>query len=255
MSFINSLNTMLIGSKILFYENLSSTNTHAAGLLKKEKLPEGTIVRAAFQSAGRGQMGNYWESEADRNLLISIILYPSIIDPADQFLISMTISLGISDFLDRHISGCKIKWPNDIYVNNDKIAGILIENAVMDNRLLYSIAGIGLNINQREFLSKAPNPVSLSLLTGCQYDPEVCLGQLSESIGKWYFQLKSGNRNEIRENYLSRLYRLNEWNIFHDAGGTFKGRILSAKEDGTLQIERDRGGIQEYLFREVGFVI
>jgi BirA family biotin operon repressor/biotin-[acetyl-CoA-carboxylase] ligase len=246
---------MIIGSKILFFRNLPSTNTHAAGLLKKEKLPEGTIVRAAFQSAGRGQMGNYWESEADKNLLISIILYPSNIDPADQFLISMTMSLGISDFLDRHISGCKIKWPNDIYVNNDKIAGILIENSVMDNRLLYSIAGIGLNINQKEFLSDAPNPVSLSLLTGCQYDPEVCLSQLSESIGKWYIKLKSGHRNEIRENYLSKLYRLNEWTIFHDEGGTFNGRILSAKDDGTLQIERDHGEIREYLFREVSFII
>src|SRR5665648_1178797 len=138
---------MIIGSKLYFFENLPSTNTYAAKLLKKNKLPEGTVVYTNYQSAGRGQTGNIWESEDGKNLLVSIVLFPSFIIPACQFLISITLSLGICDFLKRYIPACAIKWPNDIYVNNDKIAGILIENSVMEGVIESSIAGIGLNIN------------------------------------------------------------------------------------------------------------
>jgi BirA family biotin operon repressor/biotin-[acetyl-CoA-carboxylase] ligase len=127
---------MIIGSNLLFFENLPSTNAHAAYLLKRENLKEGTIVYTNYQSAGKGYSGNRWESEDGKNLLISIILFPSFLKPSDQFLISMTLSLGICDFLSRFIPGCSVKWPNDIYINNDKIAGILIENAIIaDNQL------------------------------------------------------------------------------------------------------------------------
>lgn len=246
---------MIIGSNIIFFEALPSTNTYAAGLIRKEQVPEGTIIRAAFQSAGRGQTGNQWESEAGKNLLISIILYPAGLDPSDHFLISMMVSLGISDYLGGEISACKIKWPNDIYVNDDKIAGILIENSIMENTILNSVAGIGLNINQREFLSNAPNPVSLSLITGIEYDPELCLSQLAMAIDKRYYQLLSGKHTEIRRNYISQLYRLNEWNVFSDSGGTFRGRILTVKDDGMIQIERDDSSIREYVFKELDFIL
>ncbi|TAL80863.1 MAG: biotin--[acetyl-CoA-carboxylase] ligase, partial [Bacteroidetes bacterium] len=136
---------MIIGSKLYFFESLPSTNIHAALILKNEKVPEGSIVYTNYQSAGRGQIGNKWESENGKNLLISIILFPSMIIPVNQFFISMTLSLGICDFLKRHIPSCSIKWPNDIYVNNDKIAGILIENSIIDNKIENTIAGIGLN--------------------------------------------------------------------------------------------------------------
>ena len=150
---------MIICSNLLFFENLPSTNTHTAYLLKKKNLPEGTIVYTNYQSAGRGQTGNSWDSEDSKNLLIRIILFPSFVNPADQFYISMTISLGICDFLRRYIPVCSIKLPNDIYVNNDKIAGILLESSIIDDQIEYTIAGIGLNINQERFLSTVPNPV------------------------------------------------------------------------------------------------
>ncbi len=161
---------MIIGSKLFLFESLPSTNSYAAFLLKNEVIPEGAIVSAEYQTTGRGQGSNIWESENGKNLLISIILYPSIIYPASQFLISMALSLGICDFLKRFIPDCSIKWPNDIYVNDDKIAGILIENSIMGDKIESTIAGIGLNINQEKFLSDAPNPVSLSLITGKKYD-------------------------------------------------------------------------------------
>ena len=126
---------MIIGSKIYFFEQLTSTNSEAVRVMKENHIPEGSVISAGYQSAGRGQKGNSWESSEGKNLLISIILYPSIINPGEQFLISMAISLGICEFLRNYIPECKIKWPNDIYVFNDKIAGVLIENSVMGDRI------------------------------------------------------------------------------------------------------------------------
>jgi len=246
---------MIIGSKLFFFANLPSTNKHAALLLKNRDLDEGTVLYTNYQSAGQGQIGNRWESEDSKNLLISIILFPSMINPSDQFLISMTISLGICDFLRRYIPATAIKWPNDIYVNNDKIAGILIENSVMGSQIQNTIAGIGLNINQKKFLSDAPNPVSLSMITGLQYDLATCLHQLTSDLDKRYKQLISENFSQIKNEYILQLFRLNEWFGFKDHQGVFTGRILSVTDSGRLQIERQAGKLSEYSFKEIDFIL
>jgi BirA family biotin operon repressor/biotin-[acetyl-CoA-carboxylase] ligase len=245
----------MIGSNILSFENLTSTNTHASDLLKALEVQEGTIIRALYQSAGRGQIGNGWESEAGKNLLISIILYPTAISPADQFMISRVISLGITDYLEKELPECKIKWPNDIYVRNDKIAGILIENSVMDNKLVSSIAGIGLNINQRKFTGNAPNPVSMSILTGKEFNIDNCLTKISDAIDNRYTLLMKGRREIICSDYLSKLYRLKEWSDFRDQDGNFRGRIVTVSEEGMLHIEHADKKIKEYSFKEVDFIL
>lgn len=199
-------------------------------------------------------MGNQWESEDGSNLLISIVLYPRVVDPEEQFLISMALSLGICDFLKRYLPDCKIKWPNDIYVDDGKIAGILIENSIMNNKIESCIAGIGLNINQVKFLSDAPNPVSLSLLTGRTYDLGVCLNQLSEDTDRKYRQLLSGDRYTIRSEYISSLYRLNKWSDFKDINGVFSGRLISVTQTGLLQVENRKGEVVEYMFNELKFI-
>jgi len=246
---------MIIGSKLLFFENLPSTNLHAAWLIKNNDLSEGTIIHTNYQLAGRGQMGNKWESEDSKNLLISIILFPSMINPSDQFVLSMAISLGICDFLKRYIPDCRIKWPNDIYVNNDKIAGLLIENSIMSDHIENTIAGIGLNINQDKFLSSAPNPVSLRMITGKEYDVNTCLYQLSDDLDKRYKQLISGNLIQIKEEYISNLFRLNEWCTYRDKNGFYQGRIKSISEYGNLMIESESGKTNEYSFKEVDFIL
>jgi len=246
---------MIIGSKLLFFENLPSTNTKAANLLKNNDIREGTIIYTNYQSAGRGQTGNTWESENGKNLLISIILFPAIIKPAEQFLISMALSLGICDFLKRYIPVCTIKWPNDIYVNNDKIAGILIENSIMGNEIEYSIAGIGLNVNQEKFTSGAPNPVSMKIITGKEYDLKSSLSLLASDLDKRYKQVISGNGRLLRNEYESKLYRLNEWAGFRDQNGTFSGRILTVSENGRLQVEKKPGSKKEYYFKEIEDII
>ncbi|MCE5346268.1 MAG: biotin--[acetyl-CoA-carboxylase] ligase [Bacteroidales bacterium] len=246
---------MIIGSKIFFIKNLSSTNTYATLLLKNSDVPEGSVVYTNFQTSGKGQKGNRWESEDGKNLLISIILFPSMINPSDQFYISMAISLGICDFLKRYIPVCAIKWPNDIYVGNDKIAGILIENSIMGGLIENSVAGIGLNINQDKFLSDAPNPVSLRMITGKDFDLKTCLKQLISDLDKRYKQLIAGELIHIKEDYVTLLFRLNRWYSFRDSNGIYTGRIISVTDFGRLQIEQENGKTNEYTFKEVDFIL
>ena len=131
---------------IIKKNQISSTNTVAIELLKKEELPEGTIIWADEQTKGRGQRGNSWESEPGTNLTISIILFPHFLKAEDQFLLSKVTSLAITDYLANRFNQVTIKWPNDIYVANDKIAGILIENSIIGSSFEYAVIGIGLNI-------------------------------------------------------------------------------------------------------------
>lgn len=245
----------MIGSKTLYFDNLTSTNSHAIHLLSAEKLSEGTIIQAGFQSAGRGQPGNAWESTKDKNLLMSIILYPEEINPDNQFLVSMSVSLGICDYLDQVLTGVSVKWPNDIYVNDDKIAGTLIESSTMGNKVVYMVAGIGLNVNQEIFRSNAPNPVSMKMLTGKEYPLDDVLAGLCRSIDKWYGILKDGNLRKILKEYNSRLYRLNKWSSYRDNKGGFTGRIKSSGVDGRITMEKKDAGRMQYYFKEVEFII
>jgi BirA family biotin operon repressor/biotin-[acetyl-CoA-carboxylase] ligase len=245
---------MIIGSKYIFHENLPSTNSYAAKLLKENKVREGTIIHTNFQTAGRGHSGNTWESEDCKNLLFSLILYPSMIIPADQFIISKIISLGICDFLRQHTTNVSIKWPNDIYINNDKIAGILIEASILSDEIENVIAGIGLNINQRIFNSDAPNPVSLGVITGKTYLIEECLKSLASYIDIRYKQLLREEKTEIDSDYLSNLYRIGQWSDYRDSNVVFKGRIISVDPSGRLQVEDCNGKLNEYGFKEVSFL-
>lgn len=246
---------MIIGSEIISIDNLTSTNSYAIHLLSHGKLPEGTIVQTYYQTAGRGQPGNKWESEEGKNLLISIILYPSTIHPEDQFIISMAISLGIHDYLSLQIPDSSIKWPNDIYIKNDKIAGILIESSLIGNRIEYLIAGIGLNVNQEKFTGNSPNPVSMKMITGTDYNTGDCLKELAYHLDKRYNQLLSGKTRRIKDEYISRLYHYHEWTTFRDPEGIFTGRIINVENNGRLIVEKKSGLSTEYLFKEVEFIL
>lgn len=251
----NLMNYMIIGSKILTFYTLTSTNSHAINLLSSESPQEGTIIRTFFQSAGRGQPGNKWESEYGRNLLFSIILYPENITPGNQFLVSMAISLGISDYLNKILKGVSIKWPNDIYVNNDKIAGILIESSTMGNKLIYMIAGIGLNVNQEKFTGTAPNPVSMKMITATEYPAESVLKDLAACLDYRYNMILTRKFSKIKKDYSSMLFRAERWTSFRDEGGDFTGRILSVDTGGRMTVEKRNGKKIKYYFKEVEFIL
>lgn len=205
----------MIGKNIIEIEETGSTNLYASDLLRSKEIPEGTVISAFRQSSGRGLGSNSWESEAGKNLTISIILYPSFLPIEKQFMLNKVVSLGVYDIITKLIENTnslvnksivKIKWPNDIYIGDKKVSGILIENAIIGNKFLHSIVGIGININQEIFLSDAPNPVSLKNITGKEYGLKECLELLCSYLDKRYFQLKNDNYKAIDKDYLSTLY-------------------------------------------------
>ena len=245
---------MIIGGKIIRREKVSSTNSVAAALLSTGEIMEGTVIFTAEQSEGKGQKGNRWESEPGKNLTISIILYPSFLQPDKQFYLSMAISLAIIDTLRSFSTGLSIKWPNDIYVRNDKIAGILIENSLSGNTIESSVAGIGLNVNQTRFVSDAPNPVSLKSITGYDHELQGILKILCSECDKWYNHLRNGDQELIDKSYTRQMYKLDEQQLFGSSGTIFSGTIRGVDEQGKLLIEKADGNILSFAFREVDFI-
>ena len=242
----------------------ASTNT----LLRREAdagaLAEYYTICADYQTAGRGQVGNSWESERGKNLLLSTLLLPKAVDVSQQFFVSMGVSLAVQDavrpLLAREGSqvwrGLKVKWPNDIYVGDKKLAGILIENRLDGRRVADTIVGLGLNVNQEVFYSDAPNPVSLKNLTGEEND----LRELAESVTTHLevrmSQLGQGGYSDILQEYVRGLYRGDGgYYPFEDSAGLFMGKILGVMPDGRLLIEDDKGHGRSYLFKEVEFVL
>jgi len=247
------MKTSVIGQTIVLLEQVGSTNNYATSQVRENEVKEGTVFLAVSQTQGRGQQTNSWESADGKNLTLSIVLKPYFLEIKDQFMLSKAVCLGIEAFLSRFVAGVTIKWPNDIYVNDRKICGILIENAIMGGRFSSSVIGIGLNINQAAFYSNAPNPVSLTQLTGQTYDLDELLNNLLENIDEQYVRLQSGDAAGINREFAGKLFWLDEWHYFKDEECRYKGRILGVNEIGQLRVENEAGTIKEYHFKEVEY--
>ena len=234
---------------------VESTNNYANQLVLSNAAEHGTVVLAQYQNQGKGQQGNSWESEPLKNLLASFILFPRFLPAAKQFYLSKIASLALVDFLKTETDKVSIKWPNDIYILNKKVAGILIENSVKVSNVSSAIIGIGLNLNQENFASNAPNPASLKQVTGKEYDVETIAVKIYKLINNWYKVLETGSFNEIDSAYFNQLFRANEWALFAKNGEMFEAYIWGIGEFGQL-IMKDRSGVfSEYMFKEVEFVI
>ncbi|MBP5589838.1 MAG: biotin--[acetyl-CoA-carboxylase] ligase [Bacteroidales bacterium] len=196
---------MIIGSKIEKHDILPSTNEYATQLLAQEDVIEGTVIVAKYQTAGKGQGLHTWDSDDGKNLLFSIILYPDRVLPEDQIFITMAVSLGVCDFLNDFFKGSQIKAHKDIYYNNHKIAGILIENTIVEGIINSCVVGIGLNVNQTTFPSNLPNPISIANITGREQNTEDCLNKLLVCLDKRYKELLYGDREKIKSDYTKRL--------------------------------------------------
>lgn len=252
------MNTQIIGSHIIEIEQTASTNTYTANLLQSEKQAEGTVIIADNQTDGKGQDQNKWESEPLKNLTFSIILYPIFLDPGDQFLLSKSISLGIIDFLKTilpdHHKSIKIKWPNDIYVGDKKICGILIQNSITGNCLSDSIIGIGLNVNQSIFKSKAPNPISIKNLTDKEIDLKDGLSSICSSLNNRYTQLFNQQHDIISQIYLERLYRFGEWCNYKINDNLLVAKINGISEFGQLLLQDQNGNDYTCNIKEVAYL-
>lgn len=242
--------------KTILLQEITSTNDYLKRNAKV--LPSGTVIIAFKQTAGRGQKGNSWEAEPGKDATLSLLIKEPKVDVRQQFAISEAVSLAIVDVLEKYATGFKIKWPNDIYYGDSKIGGILIEHSLASDGIEYTIAGVGVNINQQVFVSGAPNPISLIHITGKTYDMNVISEQLSNKLEHYCnFDGSQEQLKNLHKQYLERLYRHDGMphQFVTPSGELFSATIEAVNLDGTLRLRHVDGSVHSYLFKQVGFVI
>lgn len=244
--------TLFAGQIINYLPSCQSTNDEAADLIARRDPAEGTLVVTDHQTAGRGQRGNVWQAQTGQNLTFSLILKPTFLRAADQFWLNMAVSLGITDVLQPLMSTTRIKWPNDMYVGDQKTGGILIENTLHGHVIAWSIIGVGLNVNQTEFTYPAATSMQQQAPLTNGYDLPGLLRSCCERIEGRYLQLRSGQRDGLRADYLARLYRYREMHTFESGGHTFRGQIIDVDPLGRLTIT-ENGQPRYFDFKEVAF--
>ena len=241
-----------LGVRITYLPQTSSTNDVA----RSGDYRDGDLIVAGEQTAGRGQRGNGWESAAGENLTFSLVLEPDFLPAERQFYLSKIVTVALADLLARHRVAARIKWPNDIYVGDRKIVGILIENDVMGAALARSIVGVGLNVNQTVFGPMSVVPTSILLETGERNSRMQLLDEFYHLFRIRYHQLREGDLTEIDRMYHERLYRRDEQHSFRlPGGGAFRGTIRRVAPSGELLMEHEDGAMGRYLFKEVEYVI
>lgn len=241
--------------QIIRLEETESTNSYMKQLIGLQHPEEGSVVMAEYQTRGRGQVGNSWFSSKSENLLFSLLVYPANVPANEQFILSRITSLGIKQTLDRFTDDVRIKWPNDIYWRDKKIAGILIENDLLGGRICNSVIGIGLNVNQQSFPSGLPNPVSLRQITGAEYDRLFVFDLFMHEFFLLYEELQRKDVKSIEDRYMHALYRIDGYYWFEDAGGKFRAKIENVLPSGKLVLNTlNAGQPRVYAFKEVVFV-
>jgi BirA family transcriptional regulator, biotin operon repressor / biotin---[acetyl-CoA-carboxylase] ligase len=246
--------TLFIGSSIIYLPECHSTNTAVLHLFENEPLSEGTVVITDKQTAGRGQRGNDWEAAPGHNLTFSLVLTPRFLSVRDQFLLTISISLAIYDFLtDLQVPDVCIKWPNDLYSGSQKIGGILIESSLKNAQLEWSVIGIGLNILQKSF--SVPTATSLALLLQDPPSLQEALQRVLKALEVRYLQLRAGAHAQLRRDYLEQLYGLGQWRLFESEGETFSGKIVGIDQQGQLAVlHRQRDQLQYFNMQQIRFL-
>ena len=231
-----------------------STNRYAKALPSNES-KELTLVTAEFQEAGRGAGTNKWESEQGKNLLFSLIAYPQRLQANQMFALSEVTALAIRDALSSYSPGFQIKWPNDVYYNDKKIVGMLIENDLRGKWVHRSIIGVGVDINQTRFLSDAPNLVSLAQILGKEVERNQVLNSIMQKFNHYYDMMEREQFNELHNRYMQYLYRKGDFHTYSDDNGTFIARIIDVELSGHLILEDENKEQRRYAFKEVSFII
>lgn len=239
---------------IIHVKECGSTNNALSEANKTKRQEEGTIFWSDFQSAGKGQRGNKWESEKGKNLLFSILLYPEV-KANEQFIISQIVSLAVAECLLSYTENITIKWPNDIYWKEKKICGILVENRLNEHNIEQSIVGIGININQNRFNGDAPNPISLKQITGERHNLSEILNKVRVNILNYNLQLQSGNIDSIQKRYKDLLFRREGYHPYNDGITDFVAKIKEIEPSGLLLLETREGIERRFAFKEVKYIL
>jgi BirA family biotin operon repressor/biotin-[acetyl-CoA-carboxylase] ligase len=243
-------NNLFVGRNLIYVPECHSTNTLLAGMLQREPVPDGTVVIASHQTAGRGQRGNSWESEPGANLTFSLLVQPRFVTAQRQFVLTEWVAIAVAETLDRFIPGvAQIKWPNDVLLTGKKAAGILIENVLSGTVIGQSMVGIGLNVNQQSF--SVAGATSMSLVTNRFFDLNDVLQVLLEVLEKRFLEVRAGH--EMKAAYLRRLFGLRQVRRFRDGDGLFSGVIEGVSPEGKLRVQRE-GSIHHFANKEIEFV-
>lgn len=252
----NTFSTLFVGQNLIRLSEVDSTNNFLkAKVSNSEPLPEGTVIMADKQFAGRGQQENTWYADPGANLTFSIYLCPLFLPVYSQFLLNMAVSIGVKEALAGFLgSSLKIKWPNDLYDNDQKVAGILIENIISGSQYKASIVGIGINVNQVNF-----DPVLLNRATSLakilQRDVNLMelLAIICKNIEVEYLKLKAGNFKMLQYNYINGLYKFNQPALYRHNDEQFVGMITDVTGNGQLVILSE-GTEKQFNFKEVEFL-
>ena len=239
----------------LHLEEVDSTNSYIMREIASLESP--VMVTAHTQTAGQGQRGNSWESQPGANLTFSVFYRPAGLPPMAQFSLSEAVALSVVDFLRRYGVEAKVKWPNDIYVGDRKICGILIRHSVMGACVSYSVIGVGININQTEFLSDAPNPVSVSQVTGERYDLRKMETEVAEILESRLEEIRSAeSRRKLHSEFMGNLWRGDgKLYSFTDTatGERFMAAIADIAPHGPITLRCRDSSERTYAFKEVSF--
>lgn len=240
--------------RYIWLDRVDSTNSYCMKMATENE-PEGLTVAAFFQENGRGQRGSSWESRDGLNLTFSLLLRPTFLRVEEQFALSKAIALSVCEWINSAGASAKIKWPNDIYIGNSKVCGILIENSFSSATLDVSVVGIGLNLNQIVFSEDLPNPTSMKLITGNDFQPAAAMVELVKNIQNLYAKLRLSDKSDIDTLYLNKLYRFGEFFDFKTSEVPFRAKIVGVKNTGELILETEIGQQMFFAFKEVSFII
>jgi BirA family biotin operon repressor/biotin-[acetyl-CoA-carboxylase] ligase len=237
-------------------EKVDSTNTYAEKLIRLEEIPEGTVIVASEQTAGKGQGDNRWVTQPGKNLTLTIVLHPRFLPAEDQFFLNMAVSLGIARFVKSLVHGdnVTIKWPNDIYYEHLKLGGVLINHFLGGSTLDTTVVGIGININQTEFDSSLPNPTSIQTITGQSTNLEKALTDLFNEVLGQYTGLVNNDTDNIRVEYLNNLLGFCVARNFMVDGKTIRGTIREVDTFGRLVVQMEDGSKESYAHKEIEYL-
>lgn len=250
----NYYNTLFVGKVLIPVEETASTNEFACALIRENTAREGTAIFSTNQTTGKGQFGSNWYTGKDQNLAISIILLPTFLKASQFFHLNMAMSLAVAECAT-HFTGIpsRVKWPNDIYLADKKLAGILIENTISGSNFTSSIVGVGINLNQTQFPDWIPNPISIKDLTQKNVAPESVMQKMCEMIEMRYLQLKNGQFEKIRYDYRAVQYQLGTISLYRSEKTTWAGMITGISPEGKLIVERN-GHPKEFGFKEIAYL-
>jgi BirA family biotin operon repressor/biotin-[acetyl-CoA-carboxylase] ligase len=238
---------LFMGCQQIRLDSVDSTNNYTATLISGNS-PEGTVVITREQTAGRGQRANSWVSEAGKNLTCTYLLRPKFLRISDQFILNKAIALATAKAIQQFVINyeVRIKWPNDIFLQNKKVAGILLETSLQGGHIVSCLAGIGINVNQQQFQAESGNPISLSEVLETELKLDDVLNKLSENMEVLYLQLKAGKFQNIDSSYNSLLWKKDEKHTFYSDGISFTAEVKYVDEQGCLHLLDEEN--QELIF-------